>query len=226
MKPIIGITPHFNEENRYEVSEAYALCLRNHGVMPIILPYDIENIPHYLGMISGLLLTGGVDIHASRYGEESHEKAEPPCHNRDEYELQVCLAALKVDMPILGICRGAQLINVALGGRLIQHCDNHLFLGDDIRKHVHNVTLDPNSKLGGILGGSEIGVNSIHHQCICGKLGKGINVSAWSPDDGLVEGIEVASKRFVIGVQWHAELLDDENSETLFRAFANACSGQ
>ena len=224
MKPIIGITPHFNEEDRYEVSEAYASSLRNHGVMPIILPILIENIPQYLGMISGLLLSGGTDIHASRYGEQSHEKAEPPCHARDEFELKLCHAALGADMPILGICRGAQLINVALGGRLIQHCENHNFYGDDdIRRYIHSVIVEPKSKLGAILGGGEINVNSIHHQCICGKLGAGISASAWSPEDGLVEGIEVASKKFVIGVQWHAELLDDKHSEALFRAFANAC---
>ena len=223
MQPIIGVSPNFNEKGEYFLDHNYISGLKAHGVSAVILPYDVESIPNYLNMISGLLLSGGMDIQASYYGETPHEKADTPNLTRDEFELAICREALKADMPILGVCRGSQMINVALGGNLVQHHENHYF-EDDKSKYIHPITVRPESKLHKIIGSGEIDVNSVHHQCMGHKLGDGVSICAVSPDN-IPEAIEVASKKFVLGLQWHPELLDDVHNKAIFRAFAEACGG-
>ena len=222
MKPIIGITPYFTDDQKYSLNLPYVTSLLACDVTPIILPYDISSIPAYLGMISGLLLSGGGDIDAPYFNQPRHEKAGAPTIARDEFELALCREALKMNMPILGICRGEQILNVALGGDLHQHIEGHLF-GDRRTEYIHSITLAEGSKLRSIIGRDSIEINSIHHQSVGDKLGEGVSVSAVSPD-GIIEAIEVTSKKFVIGTQWHPEELSakDSYNMAIFRAFADA----
>jgi len=224
MKPIIGITPYFTDDQKYSLNSPYIASLAACGVTPLILPYDPESIPAYLKLISGLLLSGGGDIDAPYFNQPRHEKAGAPTIARDEFELALCREALKIDMPILGICRGEQVLNVALGGDINQHIEagGHLF-SDKRTEYIHSVKLIEGSKLRSIIGRDEIEVNSIHHQCVGNKLGEGVSVCAVSPD-GIIEAIEVASKKFAIGVQWHPEELaaKDTSHAAIFRAFVDA----
>ncbi|MCL2673735.1 MAG: gamma-glutamyl-gamma-aminobutyrate hydrolase family protein [Defluviitaleaceae bacterium] len=224
MKPIIGITPYFTDDQKYSLNSPYVASLLACGVTPIILPYDPESIPTYLKMISGLLLSGGGDIDASYFNQEPHEKAGAPTIARDEFELALCREAVKINMPVLGICRGEQVLNVALGGNILQHIEEggHQF-GEKRTEYIHSVKLAEGSKLRSIIGQDEIETNSIHHQSVGDKLGEGVSISAVSPD-GIIEAIEVASKKFVIGLQWHPEELaaKDSNHMAIFRAFTDA----
>jgi len=224
MKPIIGITPYFTDDQKYSLNSPYVASLLACGVTPIILPYDPESIPAYLKMISGLLLSGGGDIDAPYFNQERHEKAGAPTIARDEFELALCREAVKMDMPVLGICRGEQVLNVALGGDILQHIEAGGHQVSERRtEYIHSIKLTADSKLRAIVGHDEIQVNSIHHQAVGSKLGEGVSVSAVSPD-GIIEAIEVASKKFVIGLQWHPEELatKDPNHMAIFRAFTDA----
>ena len=222
MNPIIGITPFFTDEQKYSLSLKYVSAINIYGVTPLILPYAPDSIPAYLRLVSGVMLTGGGDIDARFFNEQRHEKAGEPTIARDEFELALCRAAVAADIPLLGICRGAQVLNAALGGNLCQHIEGHN-RNDKRSGYVHNVNIAMGSKLYSIVGRTELGVNSIHHQCVGDRLGEGVSVSAVSPD-GIIEAIEVASNRFAVGVQWHPEELaaSDSHHAALFRAFVNA----
>ena len=193
-----------------------------YGATPLILPYEPGSIQTYLRLVSGILLTGGGDVDSSFFGQPRHEKTGDPTPARDEFELALCRAAIAADIPLLGICRGAQVLNVALGGDLFQHIEGHN-RNDNRSGYIHNVDIIVGSKLYAIVGRTQLTVNSIHHQCVGDKLGKGISVSAVCPD-GIIEAIEVTQNRFALGVQWHPEELAafDSNHAALFGAFVNA----
>ncbi|MCL2616398.1 MAG: gamma-glutamyl-gamma-aminobutyrate hydrolase family protein [Defluviitaleaceae bacterium] len=222
MNPIIGITPFFTDENKYSLNVKYAEALSAHGATLLILPYEPDSIDTYLRLVSGIVLTGGGDVDPIHYGDPLHEKTEAPTPARDTFELALCRAAIAADIPLLGICRGAQVMNVALGGNLCQHIDGHSH-NDRRTEHVHRLDVRMGSKYASIVGRSELGVNSVHHQCVGDRLGAGVSVCATSPD-GIVEAIEVAANKFAIGVQWHPEELvsTDPNHAALFRAFVAA----
>ena len=221
MQPIIGVTPSFID-NRYAVGAKYISKIVELGAVPIIFSYQLENIPVYMKMVSGLLFSGGGDIDAKHFNQVHHEKASKPNKERDEFEIELCRRAIQADIPYLGICRGAQVLNVALGGDLNQHFEGHNFDGDRRVNYIHNVRLEPGSKFHEIIGSDEIRVNSIHHQSVGEKLGDGISVCAFSSEEGIIEAIEARSKKFVIGVQWHPEELIDAYSANLFKAFVDA----
>ncbi len=212
MKPIIGVTANINE-NQFLINKLYCNAISSADGIPILLTdlnNETDNEVHtqdyskLLDKIDGLLFTGGGDIHSKFYNEELHPKADTIFEERDIFELELCKLALEKDIPILCICRGIQLLNVALGGTLIQHIENHCFSD---RKHetVHGVKVVENTLLRDILKTNHIEVNSIHHQCV-GKIGKNATISAISDDD-IIEAIEVTNKKFVLGVQWHPETL-------------------
>ena len=221
MKPIIGITPSFIK-GRYDTGPTYVKKITGQGAVPIILPYDMDSIPVYLKMVSGFLFTGGGDIESARFNQEHHEKSSVPVKERDNFELELCRLAVEADIPLLGICRGAQILNVALGGDINQHIEEHNYGGEERANYIHYVKVVPGSKLHWATGSIGFRVNSVHHQCVGEKLGKGVSVCATSPDDGIIESIEVESKKFALGVQWHPEELADEQSEELFREFISA----
>jgi gamma-glutamyl-gamma-aminobutyrate hydrolase PuuD len=163
---------------------------------------------------AGLLLAGGGDIDPAHYGEARAPQTEESDVVRDLLETALLREALERDLPVLGICRGLQLLNVLLGGTLIQHIGGH----DRPRvRDAHTVSVAPGSRLQSILGTAEYLVNTGHHQCI-GRVADGLVVTATSPDD-IVEAVEMPEKRFVLAVQWHPEARLDGADARLFAAF-------
>jgi putative glutamine amidotransferase len=156
--------------------------------------------------LDGLVLSGGIDLNPRLYGEERHPKADEPNDARDETELSLLRKALDRDLPVLAICRGMQLFNVATGGSLDQHiarCDVHQRYDLEKRLPVHTVDVEAGTQLAAILKSGNVHVNSRHHQAVA-RVGEGLKISARS-QDGVVEGIELPGKRFAVGVQWHPE---------------------
>ncbi len=172
--------------------------------------------------LDGIVLTGGGDIDAAEFDEENHPKVYSVDPKRDAMELSLTREAVARNMPVLGICRGLQVMNVALGGNLIQHLENH----DDSkssRTHIaHEVKILEGTKLHKILGATSIGVNSFHHQA-AKNLGDQLIATAWSPDD-IVEGIEIPDADYFVGVQWHPEEFVDfgKDFQALFDTFVEA----
>lgn len=183
--------------------------------------------------IDGLILTGGIDIDPGCYGEERHPKVRHTDPRRDEFELEVLRRALDSDVPVLAICRGHELLNVALGGSLLQHIegDGHRAHKDgDMPSRWHTVQLEPESRLRAAYGVEEMDVNSRHHQAVLpAMLASGLCVAAYSPD-GLIEAVESTRHSWVVGVQWHPERLEAERpgfaerSRSIFRAFVAAAA--
>lgn len=195
------------------VADMYLDALRRAGAMAVVLPPDpalVDAPDEALGLVDGLLLVGGADIAAQRYGEEPHGAAEPPQPLRDAVELALVRRAAERGLPVLGVCRGAQVINVALGGTLWQHLpethggDGHRrtvgrFAGND-----HEVDLVPGSLAARVAGERRHRVLSHHHQGIR-DVGEGLVASGYA-DDGVVETVEAAGDgRWLLGVQWHPE---------------------
>jgi putative glutamine amidotransferase len=174
---------------------------------------------------SGLMLMGGDDVNPARYGEPRHPETEDPDDGRDELECALIAKALERDLPILAICRGMQILNVAQGGTLVQHLENHRQKTIDKSLSAHCVEIVPGSTLATIAGGElKAPVNSRHHQAVA-RLGQGLIMSATDPRDGVIEAIERPDKRFVVGVQWHPEnqtAEKDSIARRLFDAFATA----
>jgi len=208
----------------------YLNAIQAAGGLPIVVPLlETDAIEPLLDRIDGICLSGGPDLDPTLYAAEPHPELGPVEPALDRFELAVAARADAREMPILAICRGTQALNVVRGGALHQHLP-------DISAEVahrqtnpgtepsHPVEVDPESHLAEILGGGIdlAAVNSFHHQAI-DRLGDGLRVSARAPD-GTIEAIEDPSRRFLIGVQWHAEtLLHREAEAALFRRFVEAC---
>jgi len=162
--------------------------------------------------LDGLMLCGGRDIDSSRYGQTQHSQAEPPDKLRDELEEKLLSAAIDADLPFLGICRGAQILNVNRGGTLIQHLpdvvgDNRYQLGN-AQFTPADLEVEPSSILGSLVGKKVSNAALYHHQAI-DELGKGLKVTAKS-EDGIIEAVELTDHPFGVAVQWHPEqTLDD-----------------
>jgi putative glutamine amidotransferase len=204
--------------------------------LPVLIPYfdRAETIESLLDLIGGLILAGGRDVDPSYYHEPPHPKLKEIEPLRDSVELQMIQKALERDMPILGICRGIQTINVAAGGTLFQ--DTSSFVSTDIEhsnawelaldpknsQSHHPIEIDTSSRLFGIFGEKSVVVNSYHHQSVK-DVAPGFKVVARAPD-GIVEGMESLNHSFVLGVQCHAELLCDKDLRwlSLYQAFVKA----
>jgi putative glutamine amidotransferase len=212
----IGITRW--EDIPGERFEAYCERAREAGAEPVSLR-DPEDAGRHL---DGLVLTGGLDVCPERYGEARHPKVKLTDDARDAFELALLRDALAADMPVLAICRGHQLLNVAFGGRLLQHIDSgrhraHFEL-EGAPSRWHTVRLAPGSRLRAIFAVDELEVNSRHHQAVLpATLAPGLEATALSPE-GLVEGVESPAHRWVVGVQWHPELPEPSHA-----AFAPRC---
>ena len=234
MKPIIGITTSHEGERKLQLNTNYAAAVIRAGGIPLLLPMGIEeDFEQVTDMLDGLLLTGGGDIDPILFNEEPHQKLGEVSPTRDAFEIGIAKAVLAADKPILGICKGLQIINVALGGTLIQdiysQCETPPLLHSQKapRKHpTHFVQVEKDSILSSISESAQISVNSFHHQAV-GEVAGQANLSAWAAD-GVVEAIELPDARFVLGVQWHPEIMtrkEDEASRRLFSAFAKAARG-
>jgi putative glutamine amidotransferase len=189
---------------------AYRNALRDAGIEPV------ENVTR-LGDLAGLLLAGGSDIAPDRYGALPQPETGEPDGARDQLEVALVREALARDLPVLAICRGLQLLNVALEGTLVQHIDGHKC--PDLRD-AHPIAITPASRLASILETGDYWVNSRHHQA-AEKLGSGVVGTATAPD-GIIEALELPEKRFAVAVQWHPEMRTDGPDAKLFRAFREA----
>ncbi|MGZ9586726.1 gamma-glutamyl-gamma-aminobutyrate hydrolase family protein [Paenibacillus marinisediminis] len=239
MRPLIGIAANCSarpDSLIQELDDDYVKAIEQAGGTPVMLP--VTERPEYLypliERLDGLLLTGGSDVDPSYYGEQPSDKLGAVNAVRDAHEFAVVKKVLQdTDMPILAICRGCQLLNVAGGGKLYQDLpserpdsDRHGYAHAS-PKHVavHTVFLLQGSRLMDIYGEDAIPVNSFHHQAVK-ETGPDFSVSAVA-QDGIIEGIERNGDRFVVGVQWHPEMMHrhDDRSAGLFRAFVDECRG-
>jgi len=199
----------------------YANGVLEAGGLPVHLPVDADPVD-LLNHLDGLLLPGGADIDPGRYGAESETDDFPPEPARDEQELALVNQAYELAVPILGICRGLQIINVRAGGTLHQDVTPHAGFDHPTTTEWHTVTFESGSVLGGIYG-TERPVNSLHHQTI-DRIGDGLRVSARSPE-GSIEGIEHTDLP-IVAVQWHPEMLPTRPSDPLFTWLVEAATGR
>ncbi|HIQ06242.1 MAG TPA: gamma-glutamyl-gamma-aminobutyrate hydrolase family protein [Anaerolineae bacterium] len=216
-KPLIGITAHSSDPDWIaEHVQNYINAIQQADGTPLVLaPGNCLPPAEQIARLDGLLLSGGPDVHPRYYGEEIKGSHEPTIDvKRDEMELRLIRAALAVvpgGIPVLGICRGIQSLNVGMGGQLIQHLPEHQPKKQGVF-NGHRVRLVPGTRLATILAcGSELEVNSYHHQGINEKrLAPGLVAAAYAdPDNWLVEGCESVAYAWVIGVQWHPERLSE-----------------
>jgi putative glutamine amidotransferase len=238
MRPLIGIPclPGKRLDNArpiYGNNRAYVHAVENAGGVPVLIPIldDLTGLRALLPRLDGLLLSGGFDIQPQLYGEEPHPLLGDVVPELDALELALARWAIEEDMPTLGICRGLQMINTALGGTLYQD------LGDQYASSVfhpnwdkprntlsHRIYVEEGSLMEQVLGSREVWVNSLHHQAV--KLsGNGV-YSSGHAEDGVVELLEVPNQRFMLAVQGHPEELYQDNPAwaRLFRAFIEACA--
>lgn len=190
----------------------YFRPLHQRGAVGVLLPSAASSVTAILERVDGLLLTGGADIHPARYREWSGPYEHPIDPQRDEFEIELVHEAMRLRLPILGVCRGAQLLNVALGGALHLHLPSHS-MHEAGAEPGHHVRIAPDSRLREAIGSDSIWVNSMHHQAVA-EPGAGLRVVAWS-DDGTPEAVEHELAP-VMGIQWHPEkLADPRNYEAL-----------
>ncbi len=222
--PVIGITsgPEIEEAaygtvHRYRLSSDYSKAVEAAGGIPVILPLHSNSIDELLDVVDGLLFSGGADLNPALFGDDDvHPETYGLDDERDSFELDLMRAAVAADKPVLCICRGIQVLNVAFGGTLYQHIadqvdeslthrQQHLGVpgGDD----SHDVELTPGSQTAAMFGESLLRVNSLHHQS-ARDLGDGLAIDGLSPD-GVIEAISRPESTFVVGVQWHPEMMQE-----------------
>jgi putative glutamine amidotransferase len=244
VRPLIGITtsevrvpdhvtpaPQADPPRReMALGMKYCMAIEAAGGVPVVMPpmHD-EAVGPLLDRLSGVVLSGGPDMDPGTYGGRYHPQLGPTEPDLDHFELVVVQAALEREMPLLAICRGAQVLNVALGGDLYQHLPedpggkvDHRKRTADAPDTAHDVRVEPQTVLAGALHrDGATNVNSFHHQA-AHRLGRGLRAVAWAADD-VVEAIELPDRDFVVGVQWHAEALVEQPEQlALFEAFVQA----
>ena len=236
-KPVIGITvsrkPDKVEGFLDFVPSAYPTAVRIAGGIPLLIPNDfpLDELPGLVNDLAGVLLSGGGDVHPSRYQQELHSKTHHTSSERDALEIHLAQLAVQSDLPLLGICRGHQLLNIALGGNLYQHLPderpsniNHSTPDSIAKDHIaHQVKIAEESALHHILEVDTLDVNSRHHQAVSTPA-PNLKVTAYA-SDGLIEACELAGHRFCIGVQWHPENLQMMSEhKKVFTSFIAAAS--
>ena len=219
MRPIIGITS-YAEEARWGVWElpaaliplSYVRAVENAGGRALLVPPCAEGVEETLDALDGLIFSGGADLDPQSYGAETHPETNGTRPERDSAELALLEGALTRDMPVLAVCRGSQVLNVARGGDLVQHLPESV--GHEGHREVHGtfsehaVDVKDGTRLAGIIGTRHDAVQSSHHQGV-GRVGEGLVETAWA-EDGSLEGLEDPGKRFAVGVLWHPEMEDDK----------------
>ena len=228
---LIGVTPAQSDKGNITVNQDYLNAIMRAGAVPVLLPMteDDKAQAALLSRLDGLLLSGGADVAPALYGEETLPCCGEILPIRDSFEIGIFQKALKASLPVLGICRGLQVMNVAMGGTLYQDIATQLPGAikhpcyDTPRDKVHEVTVTEHSKLHRISGTTHFSVNSRHHQGVK-KLANGLVATAYS-EDGLIEAFECPAEKFVMAVQWHPESLSDRypEAQAIFNAFAEAC---
>ena len=245
-RPVIGIATQSLHSidgiptdlpSSWVMNQRYFLACTSVGAVPWMIPLlddDLETLRQIYDRLDGIFLAGGVDMDPASYGAEPHEKCgrtDPP---RDAVELQLARWALEDGKPVLGVCRGMQVMNVAAGGTLIQDCEachpgavkHDYFPGQGWARDylAHAIRLAPGSRLAASFGGEEAMVNSMHHQAV-EVVPTALEPTAWAPD-GLVEALEGRGASFFVGMQWHPEMLIDQHAGTrrLFQSFIDAAN--
>ena len=231
--PLIGITcsmEYYKKGRRYPTAYAfdflkrsyYEAVERSEGI-PIVLPNTkkVNNVQSLLNLLDGLLISGGNDVDPVFYGGKKEAKNLNITPERDVFELSLVRKATTRKIPMMAICRGMQLLNVAFGGNLYQDFSternfrDHTLEGSTIYKKRHAIIIQEGSRLFDIIQKKKIMVNTSHHQMVK-RVGAGLTATAWSEEDGVIEAIETEEDRFLLGVQWHPELMMDKNSKVLF----------
>ena len=213
----------------YALGAFYVQAIEMAGGWPVIIPPLSETeLRPLIGRLDGVCLPGGPDLDPSTYGAEEHEQLGPYDADVDRFELRLIRCADELELPILAICRGAQALNVSRGGTLIQHLPD-LGSGVEHRQKArgnqtsHSVTIEPDSRLAEIVGGTSLEVNSFHHQGIA-RIGRNLRAVAHAPDEA-IEGLEADDREFCLAVQWHAEtLVDQPPHAALFNALIEAAT--
>ncbi len=229
--PCIGMTTYARFEHKQEenvrVPCEYIDTVRRAGGMPVLLPAGEENIQGLLSAVDGLLLLGGGDISPGLHGGESHEAIYETDEERDRFEISLVLGAVKSGLPVLGICRGIQILNVALGGTLHAHLPD--VVGETVKHKpepssaiLHELSVTPGSQLADVMGELVFSANSDHHQAIR-ELAPGLSAVAEAPD-GVIEAVEMPNHPWLIAVQWHPErtAAEDPVQQRLFDQFVIA----
>lgn len=221
---IVALSSSLDDKGYVMVTEAYLNAVRGSGGIPSVLApnLDDEYIREVCETSDGFLFCGGDDLDPKYYGEKI-DGSQNICSRRDEFEEKLFAAAYKTGKPILGICRGMQVINVFMGGSLYQHIDGHRQSeARDVR--THGVTLSRGGMLADIIGECEIRVNSFHHQLVK-RLAEGLSVDGVSEVEGYIEAFHDPNHPFLLGVQWHPEgyFKHCETSSKIFKAFIEAC---
>lgn len=241
MKPVIGITCSMGQnifsmtmENRpqlqHRINDTYVKAVMEAGGIPVILPNltDAAMIPALVDGLDGILLSGGGDVDPAVFGQRATGHLGTVTPRRDAFELELARYVLeKTDKPVLGICRGIQVMNVAMGGslyidlpdtgRLCHSLD--MYPRDSV---THEICILENTRMEKVMGSLNGRVNSFHHQAV-DAVADGFLVSAWSVPDGVVEAMEIPGSRFAVGVQWHPEeLTSRDEARKLFAAFVDA----
>lgn len=229
MRPLIGITSRYTIDKKlYNLPDAYTKAVQRNGGTPIILPplFDIDQ-DQLLNLVDGIIFSGGLDVDPILYGEQPHPKQGYISPLRDTFEFSLAKKAIAGDKPVLGICRGLQVINAAAGGTLIQDIGSQV---KDSIKHrqeaetyygTHHVTLEKGSRAHEIFGKERILPNSFHHQA-CRDPAPGFKVTGRA-DDGVIEVLEIDDPVWKMCVQWHPEHMDDSVMNKLFKSFIDAC---
>jgi putative glutamine amidotransferase len=239
-RPLIGIPaavldrPSAPGAAYYQFNGNYPAALAASGALPVVIPLSLpeDALADLFARLDGLCLAGGVDVDPAHYGEARHPALGKVDAPRDATELTLARWALAADLPIFGICRGIQLLNVAADGSLYQDlaaqmpaAQRHDFdhVDSPWERPVHAVRVAADSRLAAVLGTGEVITNSFHHQAVK-EVAVGFVPSAWTAD-GVVEGIEAPGRRFTLGVQWHPEgmFATDPLARGLFAAFVKAC---
>lgn len=243
-KPLIGITCNYDQQDGWGASTGlivsgqdgsyvasdYVYALEKAGATPVLIPQcaDFESLKPLLELLDGVLVSGGHDVGPEHYNAFPKGYCGKISPRRDAQDLAVARYALKSGLPLLGICRGVQILNVAAGGTLYQdlekegNFENHF--GDKYPRNYpwHSISLAEGSALKKIFGKETLKVNSFHHQAVRDTV-PGVKTAAVS-SDGVIEAIEVGDHKFAVGVQWHPEMMfDSEEQMRLFRAFVEAC---
>jgi putative glutamine amidotransferase len=233
--PLIGLTS-YRHLNVYgiplnSITEAYGRAVSNAGAIPVMIPLTLpeDSLDELLERLDGILFTGGGDVHPERYGSQEHPLVDDVDSDRDRVEIHLLNRMLEHGLPFLGICRGLQVINVALGGTLYEdildqrpNSLKHQYYPNWPRNYLaHNVQVRQGSQLRSLLGSPTIEVNSLHHQGIR-KLATPLKATAFAPD-GVIEAFELADHPFGMAVQWHPEWLQEHPPmQSIFRAFVQA----
>ena len=229
IRPLIGITTYGRDENnRYSLPAEYVESVRRAGGIPLLIPPGEADVAALMTRIDGLILAGGGDLDPALYAGRSHDTIYMVDSERDQSELALTHAVLRGDMPTLGICRGAQVINVACGGTLIEHLPD--VVGNEIAHRniplsatLHPVQVKSDSRLADLLGAAEVVPASWHHQALR-EIGAGLRAVAWAPD-GTIEAAEMDTHPWLFAIQWHPELTaaEDPTQQRLFDEFVQAC---